>query len=193
MPWKKQFDEDEIVEAAMKLFWQRGYQRVSVADLVEELGVNRSSLYTTYEHKEGLFREALLRYDRVHRQEWFEDLSARFEPLESIRQAFAEMSMAPEPTRRFGCLLVNTTLELPSGEFDFAEVVRAAFDATERFFEQQLELAETSGDLPGGTDTPALAATLLALFLGMRVLARVQRPADTNLPILRQVDAMLQH
>ena len=191
MPWEKRFDEEEILDKAMELFWQRGYQAVSMSDLVEELGVNRSSLYATYGQKEDLFLKALLRYDRVHREEWFAGLSARFGPVESIRQAFVEVAEAPKRSRRFGCLLVNTTLDLPSAHSKLAVVVQEAFEATERFFEHQLDLAQRDGDLPENVDIPALAATLMALFLGLRVLARARRSVTATEPILRQVDSML--
>jgi TetR/AcrR family transcriptional repressor of nem operon len=192
MPWDKRFDEEEVLDAAMTLFWERGYQGVSMADLVSELGVSRSSLYDTFGQKEDLFRRALLRYDRVHRQEWFAGLAARFDPLESIRQAFAEVAATPGQTRRFGCLLVNTTIDQPLEHSDFAGIVRAAFDETQQFFEHQLDLAKDRTELPTEVDTASLGAALMALFLGMRVLARAQRPSEAVMPILRQVDTMLE-
>jgi len=192
MPWEKHFDADEILEVTMELFWERGYQRLSIADLVHETGVSRSSLYATYGNKADLFRQAVERYDRVHRQEWFEELGVRYAPLDSIQHAFNAVAGAPDPARRFGCLLVNTTLDVHPGESDVADLVRAAFGATELFFDRQLRLAKASGQLSAATDTAALAATLMALFLGMRVLARSQRPPDTIASILRQVDTMLQ-
>ena len=191
MPWDKRFDEDEVLDAAMTLFWERGYKGVSMADLVSELGVSRSSLYDTFGQKEDLFRHALLRYDRVHRQEWFAGLGARFEPLESVRQAFAEVAAAPESTRRFGCLLVNTTIDLPLEHSDFANIVQTAFDETQQFFESQLGLATDRAELGAEVDIASLAAALMALFLGMRVLSRAQRPPEAVTPILDQVDTML--
>ena len=193
MPWQKRFDEDEVLDAAMTLFWERGYRGVSMTDLVSELGVSRSSLYDTFGQKEDLFRQALLRYDRVHREDWFSRLNNQFDPLESIRQAFAEVAAAPEQTRRFGCLLVNTTIDMPLEHFAFAGVVQAAFDETQQFFERQLDLARDRAELAAEVDTAALAATLMAMFLGMRVLSRADRPAEAASPILRQLDTMLEH
>lgn len=191
MPWEKRFDEDSVLEAAMTLFWERGYKGVSMTDLVDTLGVSRSSLYDTFGQKEDLFRSALLRYDRIHRQEWLTELGARFDPIESIRQAFEDVIEAPEEQRRFGCLLVNATLDVPLGEREFADLVRNAFDATEAFFQGQLEEAVARGELPADTNCPALAASLLAMFLGLRVLTRAQRRAETIYPILDQVNRML--
>ena len=192
MPWDKRFDENEVLDAAMTLFWERGYRGVSMADLVYELGISRSSLYDTFGQKEDLFRRALIRYDQVHRREWFEGLGAQLDPLDSIRRAFAEVAEAPEKTRRFGCLLVNTTIDIPLEHSDFAGIVHNAFGETQQFFEQQLVLARNRSELAAGVDTASLAAALMALFLGMRVLARAQRPSEEVTPILRQVDTMLE-
>ena len=191
MPWERRFDEDEVLNKAMELFWQRGYKGVSMSELVAELGVNRSSLYATYGQKEDLFLRALVHYDQVHRQDWLAGLRDRFGPIESIRQAFGEVAEAPENFRRLGCLLVNTSTEVASVHPTFSTLVREAFDATERFFEDQLDLAKRADELPAEVDTTALAAALMALFLGMRVLARADRPAEAIKPILHQVDTML--
>ena len=66
MPRSREFDVDETLERAMTLFWERGYEATSVQDLVERTGVNRSSLYSVYGDKQGVFLAVLDRYrDRV--------------------------------------------------------------------------------------------------------------------------------
>lgn len=192
MPWEKQFDADRALDAAMQLFWERGYQGVSMADLVGELGVSRSSLYDTFGQKDDLFRQALVRYDVVHRERWLAELTERLDPVDSIRQAFIDVVETPEQQRRFGCLLVNTTLDVPLEVGDFGDLVRRAFDETEAFFRAQLEVAVGRGDLPADTDCAGLAAALMALFLGLRVLTRARRRSEAIRPILGQVDAILQ-
>ena len=61
----KDFDPDDIADAAMRVFWQRGYAATSVQDLVDGTGLSRSSLYGTFENKQGLFQHALRRYEAV--------------------------------------------------------------------------------------------------------------------------------
>lgn len=191
MPWDKRFDVDDVLDKAMTLFWERGYKGVSMADLVSELGVNRSSLYDTFGQKEDLFRRALIRYDQLHRQDWLCDLANGSDPLDSIRQAFAEVASAPEQTRRFGCLLVNTTIDLPLEHSDFATVVHTAFEETQQFFQDQLDRAMERAELANGVDTASVAATLMALLLGMRVLSRAHRTPEEMSPILLQLDTIL--
>jgi TetR/AcrR family transcriptional regulator, transcriptional repressor for nem operon len=51
----KDFDEGEVLTRAMNLFWSRGYGATSMEDLVNALGISRSSLYDTYTDKHSLF------------------------------------------------------------------------------------------------------------------------------------------
>lgn len=66
----KTFEPDEIADAAMKVFWQRGYAATSVQNLVEGTGLSRSSLYSTFENKQGLYQQALRRYQAVTASMW---------------------------------------------------------------------------------------------------------------------------
>ena len=191
MPWEKRFDHDEVLDRAMELFWAHGYRGVSMADLVAELGVNRSSLYATYGQKDALFVSALARYDRIHRQEWLAAIESSDDPIEAIRRTFSDVAAASRGDRPLGCLLVNTILELPADEPLVGDLVQDAFAETEGFFARQIDRARVSGALPDATDSATLASALMALLLGIRVLSRAQRPTDAIDPILTQVDALL--
>ncbi|MCP6423679.1 TetR/AcrR family transcriptional regulator, partial [Klebsiella pneumoniae] len=59
----KEFETDEIADAAMQVFWRRGYAATSVQDLVDGTGLSRSSLYSTFQNKQGLYQKALQRYE----------------------------------------------------------------------------------------------------------------------------------
>ena len=61
----KEFEPDEIADAAMQVFWQKGYAATSVQDLVDGTGLSRSSLYNTFENKHKLYQEALKRYQAI--------------------------------------------------------------------------------------------------------------------------------
>ena len=62
MPRKSAPDQDEIIDRAMHIFWQRGYKKTSVKDLILGAGVNRFNLYETFGGKHGLYLEALDKY-----------------------------------------------------------------------------------------------------------------------------------
>src|SRR6202795_3875377 len=58
----REFDTDAAMEKAMRLFWAKGYEGTSVADLTGTLGISRPSLYAAFGDKQSLFRAALERY-----------------------------------------------------------------------------------------------------------------------------------
>ena len=59
----REFDVEEALGAALKVFWRKGYDGASLTDLTEAMGVTRPSLYCAFGNKEALFRAALHRYD----------------------------------------------------------------------------------------------------------------------------------
>src|SRR3984957_16068770 len=58
----REFDTDAALEKAMRLFWAKGYEGTSIADLTETLGISKPSLYAAFGDKQSLFRAALERY-----------------------------------------------------------------------------------------------------------------------------------
>ena len=63
----KAFDEDVVLDRAVELFWDQGYEATSISDLEEHLGVGRQSLYNTFGDKRELFVQALQRYASQNR------------------------------------------------------------------------------------------------------------------------------
>src|SRR5689334_19258420 len=62
----REFDEDYVLEQALHVFWEKGYDSTSLADLQQVTGLMKSSLYKAFESKEGLFRRVVERYHRDH-------------------------------------------------------------------------------------------------------------------------------
>src|SRR5436190_14901639 len=112
MPRAKSFDQDAVLNQAVELLWERGYEGTSLADLEARLGLGRQSLYNTFGDKQALFLKALDRYRRTAGEAAFAQLNAPGAGLDAIR-AFFRMSVesltAPGPRR--ACLLANTIVE----------------------------------------------------------------------------------
>src|SRR6201995_4973571 len=60
----REFDVEEALSAALKVFWRKGYEGASLTDLTEAMGITRPSLYCAFGNKEALFRKALDLYER---------------------------------------------------------------------------------------------------------------------------------
>src|SRR5436190_20338951 len=113
MARQKEFDRDEVLHKAMEVFWTRGYQRASIQDLVQHMGVNRQSIYDTFGDKHSLFLEALDHYREIQSRKVFEVLERPGSMKRNVRQLFEEAvarSLSPEGRR--GCFVGNSMSEL---------------------------------------------------------------------------------
>ncbi len=203
MAGQRQHDRIDFVDRAMHSFWAKGYEGTSIADLVAATGVNRGSIYAGFSGKRDLFLASLDRYDDIHRRRFLDRLSAAGDPLAAIGAAFraaAGTAPATPPEARGdegvpdpdGCLLVNTAIEMAPHDAEVAAFVSASLAGVEAFFRGRLEAAAAAGRLRGGTDIAGTAAALLALFLGLRVLARSGADKAVRAAVVARAGAMLE-
>jgi len=173
MPWEKQFDVKDGLERAMHVFWSQGYEATSMQDLVERMGVNRSSLYATYGDKHDLFLSALRHYDAVCRTNYFAELERDYTPRRAILALFDTAVVASLGVNgQNGCFLVNTSVELSAHDGEVADIVAHGLSKTEEFFRRMIRAGQAAEEIPAHVDAAAAARGLLALMTGLRVLAR---------------------
>jgi len=168
----KRFDPDQALEAALQLFWSRGYHQASAEELVAAMGINRGSWYATFGSKADLYRLALDRYCRADLDRWREELE-RPEPIVQVLRAVLQRNakaLVADPSGR-GCMLANAAADMRPGTVG-AEQVRAALHELHELLERALERARTRGELPPGADPQALAAFLLTAIQGLRVVGK---------------------
>lgn len=168
----KAFEPDEIADAAMRVFWQRGYAATSIQDLVEGTGLSRSSLYSTFENKQGLYQQALRRYEAVTMAN-VKLLSGSGSPKELIRQFLTRVAEDElgDPQKR-GCLVANATLELAGHDEAVAELVAHNFQRLQKALEKLIQRGQQSGDVAAAKNPRALARFLVNTVQGMRVLGK---------------------
>ncbi|WP_108880197.1 TetR family transcriptional regulator C-terminal domain-containing protein [Anderseniella sp. Alg231-50] len=173
MPWEKTFDLDEATDKAISVFWQKGYEATSISDLVEGMEINKGSLYNAFGSKKALFDRALLRYDQKNRQKSLRELEAMADPALAIAALFDGLiAEAKTDVGNRGCLLVNTALEFPNQSADVQNLVTSALHEFEAFFKRMIVQGQKQGGIPADVDADAAARSMLALVVGLRVLAR---------------------
>jgi TetR/AcrR family transcriptional repressor of nem operon len=169
----KSFDEDVVLEQAAELFWDRGYEATSLADLEAHLGLGRQSLYNTFGDKHKLFLKALERYRRAMGDPGFSALNAPHAGLSAIRRFFRwSVDMLTVPGPRRGCMVANTILELGNQDADALVQCNHSRDVLERAFRRALTHARTDGDVRQDLDVDAAATMLVTLNYGLTVLAK---------------------
>ena len=173
MPWERQFDREEALDKAMQTFWSRGYAATSMQDLVDRMGINRGSLYSTFGDKHELFLAALRMFDEHVRQQLLARLASEHPPREAMRRLFLTyLSQAAQDDGNRGCLLTNTALELAAHDAEAAKIVAHAQEQIEGFFNDQIEAGLSRGEITLQAPTIEVARGFLATLLGLMVLIR---------------------
>ncbi|MFJ2957666.1 TetR/AcrR family transcriptional regulator [Streptomyces sp. NBC_00669] len=175
----KEFDPDAVLDRALDLFWRRGYEATSMADLVEALGIARASIYGTFGSKHDLYLAALARYQRARDDQVLEALSRPGPALPAVRALvtdFAEQA-AGDDLRR-GCFVTNTAVELAPHDTAAARRVEVSWDALETALTSALLRARADGELAAGRDPRGLARMLLVLLQGIRVVGKAGGDAE---------------
>ncbi len=188
MPRNKQFDEDEVLEKAMHLFWKQGYSATSVQDLVSHLGINRASLYATYGDKEVLFKKAFQRY----RTNNYEGLKQFFLQQKKVKDAFEQLfyqaiEEAFSDADAKGCFVVNTTTELIPNDPQWNQVLDQNQKDFIQLFHDFLERGVASGQIPEGTDLKSTAMAFYIFYNGIRVVAKVNPNKNALRGAVRQL------
>lgn len=189
----KEFDPDTALQSALELFWRRGYEATSMADLVEHLGIGRASIYATFGNKHELYLKAMDRYSEGRDPFLLAELSQPGPALPSVRtvvRRFAAEASSPGGRLR-GCLITNTAAELAPHDRAAARRVEISWEHLETPLHCALVRAQAQGELPEDRDPRALARTLLVLLQGVRIVgkassdpARVRDAAEMALTLL---------
>ena len=189
MPRVKNFDEKEVLEKAMGLFWVQGYHATSIQDLVDHLGINSASLYDTYGGKESLFQKAFRRYREQNTAQLRQFFIGQPEVRKGLRALFASaIAEAVQDTDRKGCFVVNTVTELVPGDPELLQVLRENNRNFEHLFFEYLKGGEDSGQIPKGKDLRAIASLLFTLYNGLKVVSKVSAGQDQH---LASIDSLL--
>jgi TetR/AcrR family transcriptional repressor of nem operon len=170
----KEFDPDAALQAALELFWQRGYEATSMSDLVERLGIGRASIYATFGNKHELYLKALERYDRAGLPPILRELSQPGPALPAVRSVVRRYATeaSDEQLRANGCLVTNTASELAPHDAAAARHVERNWDQLEAVLHSALIRAQAQGELPAERDPLTLARMLLVLLQGLRVVGK---------------------
>lgn len=184
----REFCVDQALTAALRVFWSKGYEGASLAELTEAMGITKPSLYAAFGNKEALFRKALDLYEREKLDFIGTALAAPTsrEVAARLLQGALEMQTARGDPR--GCLGVIGSTACGSEAESIRQEVIARRASSQAMLHARFERAKRDGDLPMDADVQGLTSYLTAIMQGMAVQAGagasradLQRLADTGL------------
>ena len=183
----KAFNESEVLDKAMTLFWRKGYFHTSMQDLVDHTGLSRSSIYDTFTDKYGLFLATLSFYREQYelRLPDQENLDLR-RFLSSFLEAIVTNKGSKEEIK--GCYLVNCTVELAATDPEVRSIVNGNMQVFTSRFASLFELHQDLGKIAKEKDVEALANLLYSSVSSIKMLSKsnvdkkvLQDIADTTL------------
>ena len=165
----REFDVERALQAALKVFWRKGYEGASLLDLTKAMGINRPSLYAAFGNKEALFRKALDRYVQgpgCYLREALNEPTAR-----AVAEKFLQGSVVllSDPKNPRGCLAVQGALACGETGNAIRKELSARREAGVLALRDRFDRAKAQGDLPADADPADLARFLATIAHGMSV------------------------
>jgi TetR/AcrR family transcriptional regulator, transcriptional repressor for nem operon len=170
----REFEPDQVLDDAMREFWERGYRATSVDDLVKATGVRPGSLYSAFRGgKRALFMGSLERYSKLVVPQKLGELERPGASVAAVRAYFDGLVRdLLSPEGRQGCLIVNSAIELAAHEDEVAAVVRGHLSRLERCFTRALRTAIRRGEVAATVDPAGAAKLLVATSQGLMVVGK---------------------
>ncbi|QOS78684.1 TetR/AcrR family transcriptional regulator [Paenibacillus sp. JNUCC31] len=170
---QREFDTDKVLDAAMQIFWDKGFEATSLSDLTTAMGIQRPSLYAAFGDKKELFETALRRYTTLHAAQIRSRLQHTSSVREAFRALFEHIGAEGDVTQpRHGCFCINTMVELAPHDPKFAVLTREHQMYLAAIFQETIERGQESGELHVDLHANALANSLVVSMVGLTVMMK---------------------
>lgn len=169
----RSFDRDKALLRALDLFWRKGFEPASVAELCAVMEINPPSLYSAFGNKAMLFLEAVSYYERVYWQATWARLEDAPDIVQAIDSFFSEAAdILLSPSAPCGCMVVLAAINVSAESSDVVSAVSQLRQEGKDLFGKRLARAVQDRQLPAQTNTAVLATVLNTLLEGMSIEAK---------------------
>jgi len=165
------FDTEVALDAALKVFWRRGYEGASMTELTKAMNINRPALYSAYGSKRQLFFRAVDHYyavDAIHTFQALNEPTARRVTEEYLLRTVEQVT---DPDRPVGCFVLQTALACGAENFDISQHMAKLRSAAEKELYARYVRAQTDGDLLPSENATSLARLVCTFRHGLAVMA----------------------
>ncbi|KIC35833.1 TetR/AcrR family transcriptional regulator [Leisingera sp. ANG-M7] len=195
MPRAQPYDRDAALDAALTLFWRKGYYATSLKDIEAALNMKPGSIYAAFNSKETLFGLTLERYFRKQHADFVSTLKAAASPLQGLADYLRRFARLPlDDPQRSSCMLVKTLLGATEQDAKLGELAGQYIDQMIAEMAAAFEQAKQLGELPGEADAAHLARRYQAdlTALGFEASRRISREelAVSAEELAQKVEAM---
>ena len=170
---RRLFEETEVLEKAMNVFWKKGYEATSTEDLLSAMDLNKGSLYNTFNSKKDLFIKVVDHFGDFLINTLEHNIQAEPNALDGIKNVFRNICNDTPEDRERGCFLGNSVSELSNIDEDMERKAILRLKSMQSLFERHLQRAQEQGDIDTGSDIRKQALHLVNLWNGLYVTLRM--------------------
>jgi TetR/AcrR family transcriptional regulator, transcriptional repressor for nem operon len=177
MPRPREFDRDKVIQQAMNVFWEHGYEATSINKLTEATNLKSGSLYNTFGSKHALYLDALDHYEAHMGSNLFAVLDEPISGLDAIRTLFYRLVESALVDPR-GCFMQNAIMERAACDSDVEQRACAGKAQGTAAFKRALDRAHAAGEIAPEANTEDTARYLVGVVYAVRTLARTTGSRD---------------
>ncbi|GAA1023106.1 MULTISPECIES: TetR/AcrR family transcriptional regulator [Amycolatopsis] len=179
------FDREQALTQAMLVFWERGYDGASLAELTAAMGIKPPSLYAAFGDKESLFREAVEHYQSAHGRHTMRALTEEPTARAAVEAMLRNNACAyVEPGHPKGCMVVLAATNCTPANASVWEFLAASRDNVRRALRERLRRGVEEGELAATVDIDALGALYATVFYGLTMQARDGVSLDSMMTVI---------
>lgn len=192
MPRSIEFNEEEVLQKAMILFWEKGYHDTSIKDLIQALGISNASIYNSFGGKKELFNRALEYYRETNFHGMSQFIRSQQEVRTGLTMVFEKIIQDDHHDEACkGCFIVNTSTELIPTDPLIQEVLDKHRARIEKVFYDFLQRGVEDGQIAETKDIQVIARLLYTLMTGLRVLGKSKPPPEEAMTLVKTVLSIL--
>lgn len=177
MKYAKAYDRDAALNAALSLFWSKGFHATSIKDLETALGMRSGSIYAAFKSKENLYALALERYFTASQMAFERDVLNASSPLDGLVEMIRRTGRCGDMLQR-PCMLIKAVITATEDTAETAELARNYRNQMDRNMVEGFRKAQELGELPADTDVEGLAYQYQTDVMGLQIEAQMNPDQD---------------
>lgn len=184
MPRLETFDRTDVIQKAIKVFWENGYHGTSMQDLVDATGLNRSSIYNSFGSKRSFYKTTLDFYEQESDRGFRQILLRSDCPLGAIRSLLeSTVENTGSDRESKGCYILSCKSEMGNTDKELYRWLQQNQDNSVALFRELIEQGQQDGVINSRRDATAYAYFVFNTFQGLRMTGILTKDSK----VLRQI------
>jgi len=168
----RQFDRDQALLQAIRVFCDKGYAAASTEELMNAMSLSRQSMYNAFGDKRQLYLQAMQQYQANSVSDLIWRLSKDATPLASLHNTLLSFASRAEREGTAGCMGVNAVCEFGLSDEEINQLTASSAMTLRAAFERTLRAAVEQQQIAPQTDISGACDFLLSTLSGMKVSAK---------------------